>query len=197
MRKICMSGSMSGVWKRSQGRTSEAPPDERGGNRYVRPTATAPHSDSTVGVGIKTADRLVHEVLSRPMRDQRAVARVSQRLPRWRGARRPQLRRTPARRECPGSLTTMRTASGSPATAWPTGTIIQPGSGTWQGRGQRLQPALRRRYRMNTGRWMAGRVASALRPRSKGRRWPPNARGTESLQTPCWSKADSNPRSHV
>jgi len=25
---------------------SEAPPDERGGNRYVRPTATAPHLDS-------------------------------------------------------------------------------------------------------------------------------------------------------
>src|SRR2546423_13101518 len=47
MRKICMSGSMSGVWKRSHGRTSEAPPDERGGYRYVRPTATAPHLDST------------------------------------------------------------------------------------------------------------------------------------------------------
>ena len=38
---------MSGVWKRSQGRTSEAPPDERGSNRYVRPTAAAPHSYST------------------------------------------------------------------------------------------------------------------------------------------------------
>jgi hypothetical protein len=32
-RQICLSGSMSGVWKRSHGRTSEAPPDERGGNR--------------------------------------------------------------------------------------------------------------------------------------------------------------------
>src|SRR6516162_5300229 len=28
---------MSGMWKRSHGRTSEAPPDERGGYRYVRP----------------------------------------------------------------------------------------------------------------------------------------------------------------
>src|ERR1700692_2995859 len=35
------------TWKRSHGRTSKAPPNERGGNRYVRPTATAPHLDST------------------------------------------------------------------------------------------------------------------------------------------------------
>src|SRR5271156_53875 len=38
---------MSGMWKRSHGRTSEAPPDERGGYRYVRPTAPASHLDST------------------------------------------------------------------------------------------------------------------------------------------------------
>src|ERR1700737_4484103 len=37
---------MSGMWKRSHGGTIEAPPDERGGNRYVLPNATAPHLDS-------------------------------------------------------------------------------------------------------------------------------------------------------
>ena len=47
MYEICMSGSMSEVWKRSHGPDSKAPPIERGVSSYAEPTATSPHPDST------------------------------------------------------------------------------------------------------------------------------------------------------
>src|SRR5882672_11582797 len=48
----------SGMWKRSHGGTIEAPPDERGGNRYVLPNVTAPHLDSTQS-DVLTVSRLL------------------------------------------------------------------------------------------------------------------------------------------
>ena len=46
VREIRLLRSMSGVWRRSYGRPTKAPPDERGGNRHGRPNTTAPHPDS-------------------------------------------------------------------------------------------------------------------------------------------------------
>src|SRR6516165_7175709 len=55
---------MSGVWRRSYGRPTKAPPDERGGNRHGRPNTTAPHPDSTLlgrSSSLRATAGLVHE----------------------------------------------------------------------------------------------------------------------------------------
>jgi hypothetical protein len=51
------------MWKRSHGGTIEAPPNERGGNRYVLPNATAPHLDSTTSAELGNYNATLVHVL--------------------------------------------------------------------------------------------------------------------------------------
>ena len=62
-----MIGQIKQIEQARQQRLEQEP--ERGRYAMVRRLARV------VGVGIETADMLVHEVLSRPMRDRKAVAR--------------------------------------------------------------------------------------------------------------------------
>src|SRR5271163_4188082 len=71
---------MRGVWKRSHGRATKAPPDERGGNRHARPNAAAPHLDSTETRQSRITCRRLPRTSPkwrRPVRPSRCASRIS------------------------------------------------------------------------------------------------------------------------